>query len=106
MGKMIAVAADGMSEGGDVSAKGARAPYYLLYGAEGNFSESVPNPFAVGGGGAGFSVAKMLADLSVGTFVAGEIGGNMTDALAERGIRFVERTGSVAEALSGVAGER
>jgi predicted Fe-Mo cluster-binding NifX family protein len=103
--KTIAVAADRSSEGGDISPKGARAPQYLLYSAEGKFSEAVPNPFAVGGGGAGFSVAKMLADKGVDVFVAGEIGGNMVEALSDRGIRFVERTGSVAEAIAEVVGE-
>lgn len=100
----IAIASDKETEEGKVSTRAARAPYYLLYDAEEHLTESLKNPFAIGGGGAGFSVAKMLADRGVDTLIAGEIGGNMTGALDERGIRHIERSGSVTETLQAVVG--
>lgn len=100
----IAIASDDASGEGSVSARGGRAPYYLLYDGQGKLTEALKNPFAVGGGGAGFSVAKMLADHGVDICVAGEAGGNMTEALEGRGIRFVGHDGPVAEALRSVIG--
>lgn len=100
----IAIAADDGAGKGMVSDRGGRAPHYLLYDAEGSFLESLANPFAIGGGGAGFAVAKMLADKGVGVLVAGTIGENMTGALRERGIRHIGMNGAISDALRAVPG--
>jgi predicted Fe-Mo cluster-binding NifX family protein len=79
---ITAVAAEGSAPDAPVSDLGARAPYYLLF-EKGEMKEAVKNPFAVGGGGAAFSVAHLLAEKGVTRFVSGEIGPNMQDVLEE-----------------------
>jgi len=103
---MLAISTDRNTGEGDVSVRAARAPYYLIYDEQGNLLETLKNPFAIGGGGSGFSVAKMLADKGVDTFIAGEIGGNMAGALEGRGIRHIGRNGTVAEALELIVHDR
>jgi predicted Fe-Mo cluster-binding NifX family protein len=88
----IAIASEGDSEESEVSVRGGRAPYYLIY-ENGKLVEKVKNPFAVGGGGAGWSSAYMLAEKKVDKVVAGRFGPNMEFALKEKGIKFEEVTG-------------
>ncbi len=89
----IAIATTEDKEDAEISERGGRAPYYLIFNETGEVTESIKNPFAVGGGGAGYSVAKMLADKDVDVCVAGVIGGNMNEALSDREIKFVEKKG-------------
>ncbi len=93
----IAIATIDKNENSEISGLGARAPYYLIFNEQGELTETLSNPFAVGGGGAGFSVAKMLADKGVNVFVAGAIGDNMIGALEEREIKYYEKTGVAKE---------
>jgi predicted Fe-Mo cluster-binding NifX family protein len=81
----IAIASTGKTEDSDVSEVSGRAPYYLVF-EDGRLVKTIKNPFAVGGGGAGFGVAKMLADEHVELVVAGKFGGNMEGALKEKGL--------------------
>ena len=85
----IAIASEGKDKDSEVSQKGGRAPYYLIF-EDKKLVESIKNPFATGGGGAGFSVAYMLADKKVKLVIAGKIGGNMESALKEKKIEFKE----------------
>lgn len=85
----IAVATEGKAVESRVSSKGGRAPYYLIFEG-GKIVESIKNPFAVGAGGAGFSVAYMLAEKGVKKVVAGQIGANMVSALKDKDIIFIE----------------
>ncbi len=94
----IAVASVGKEESSEISQQAARAPYYLIF-EDGKLSETLENPFAVGGGGAGFAVAKMLADRGVKRVVAGKFGPNMAGALKERGVEHMEMSGKVSDAL-------
>lgn len=96
----IAIATTENKEDAQISEQGGRAPYYLIFDENGAVIEFIKNPFAVGGGGAGFSVAKMLADKNVDVCVAGVMGENMTGALEERGVKFVEKTGIAKEVAS------
>ena len=66
-----------------------RAPYFLIY-EDGKLVKTIKNPFAVGGGGAGFAVAKMLKDENVDAVVAGHYGENMSGALKEKGVKRIE----------------
>ena len=61
--------------------------------------EAIKNPFAKGGGGAGFSVAKMLADKNVNKLVAEKIGDNMEGALQERNIEYESASGLIQDYL-------
>jgi len=90
------------SEASSVASQAGRAPYYLIYDEKKDLLESISNPFAVGGGGAGFGVAKMLADKGVEIIVAGKFGDKMEQAIVGRGARHLEFDGSVADALEAV----
>lgn len=87
----IAIASEGKNIESEISERGGRAPYYLLFENK-KLIETIKNPFAVGSGGAGFSVAYMLAEKKVDLVIAGRIGGNMKSALDEKGIMFREES--------------
>lgn len=94
----IAIASEGKDLDSEISLKGGRAPYYLIF-ENGKLNETIKNPFSVGGGGAGWSVAYMLSGKDVSLFIAGQIGPNMESALKEKGIRIKIKTGKIREAL-------
>jgi len=85
----IAIASEGKDESSKISLRGGRAPYYLIF-EDKKLIETIKNPFATGSGGAGFSVAYMLAEKKVNLVIAGKVGGNMVSALKEKGIEFRE----------------
>jgi predicted Fe-Mo cluster-binding NifX family protein len=62
--------------------------------------EVISNPFSRGGGGAGFGVAKMLADKKVDIVIGSQIGGHMEEALQSRGLKYFEMEGRVKEAVA------
>lgn len=88
----VAIASEGKKEDSEVSLRGGRAPYYLIF-EDKKLIDTVKNPFAVGGGGAGWSVAKLLADKGVMLVIAGRVGPNMEFAFKEKGIKFKEIQG-------------
>jgi len=94
----IAVASEGKDFDSEISGRGGRAPFYLVF-EDKKLIETIKNPFATGGGGAGFSVAYMLAEKKVGLVIAGKVGGNMISALNEKGIKFKEASGKVSRAV-------
>ncbi len=94
----IAIASEGKTKDSTVSGRAGRAPYYLIFESK-KLLEAWKNPFAVGGGGAGFSVAKVLGDKGVKKIIAGKAGPNYAVALKERGIKFKEAEGKVSAFL-------
>ena len=92
----IVIASDGKDENSEISSRGARAPFYLIF-EKGKLVETIKNPFAIGGGGAGWSVAHMLADKKVDLVIAGRVGPNMEMALKEKGLKSKEASGKVKE---------
>ena len=94
----IAIASEGKEIESEISEKGGRAAYYLIFEKK-KLIETIKNPFAAGGGGAGFSVAYMLAEKKIDLVIAGKFGGNMESALKEKGLKFEEKTGKVKEIL-------
>ncbi|MBA7709318.1 hypothetical protein ES703_118232 [subsurface metagenome] len=88
----IAIASESKDIGSEVSLRGGRASYYLIFENK-KLIETIKNPFAIGGGGAGWSVAYMLADKKVDLVIAGKIGPNMEFALKEKKIKFKEKSG-------------
>ena len=98
----VAIAVINKEENAEISERAGKAPYYLIFDEKGEFVETVSSPFAVGGGGAGFAVAKMLADKGVDTFVAGTVGGNMAGALDAKGVKYFEKTGAAKQAAQEV----
>ena len=85
----IAIASEGKAIDSDISPKGGRAPYYLIF-EDKKLIEVLKNPFAVGSGGAGWSVAYMLFDKKVDLVIAGKIGSNMETALKQKKIKSKE----------------
>jgi len=90
----IAIASEGKDGNSEISSKGGRAPYYLVF-EKGKLIEVVKNPFALGGGGAGWSVAYMLADKKVDQVICGKLGPNMRNALEQKSLKFKEVSGKV-----------
>lgn len=95
----IAIASTEKNKNADVSDRAGRAPYYLIFDKSEDLIEEIDNPFSFGGGGAGLSVAKMLADKEVNIVIAGKFGPKMTGALEERGLKYYEFNGKVLDAL-------
>lgn len=98
----IAISSVGEDENSKVSEVSGRAPYYLIF-EDGKLVKKMKNPFRIGGGGAGFGIAEMLADEGVDMVISGNIGRNMKEALEAKGIKYKEVTGvSAKEALKGL----
>jgi len=95
----IAIASVEKNENSEISSRGGRAPYYLIFDENAKLLETVSNPFAMGGGGAGFAVAKMLADMKIDTVIAGAVGDKMATALDERGVKYYEKEGNIKTVL-------
>jgi len=95
----IAVAATGKTTDSPVSDAAGRAPFFLIFEND-ELVKTIKNPFRVGGGGAGFAAAEMLADEKIDLVIAGEFGRNMSGALDAKKIRHSEIVEvSVAKAL-------
>ena len=90
----IAIASEGKTKNSEISSRAGRAPYYLIFENK-KLVEVIKNPFAVGSGGAGWSVAYMLADKKVNQVIAGKIGPNMQTALKQKNLKFKEKQGKV-----------
>jgi len=99
----IAIASLGEDKQSQISDQAARAPYYLIFNEKGELLETLKNPFSVGGGGAGFAAAKMLADKEINLVIANNFGPNMIGALEERGLKFEEKTGKIEEIIKDLA---
>jgi predicted Fe-Mo cluster-binding NifX family protein len=95
----IAVAAIHKEETSEVSPRSGRSKFYLIFNENGELLEVLSNPFSRGGGGAGFGVAKMLADKGVTIVIGAAFGGHMEEILKARGLRYYEMSGTVKEGL-------
>lgn len=95
----IAIASEKDDVDGKVSETCARAAYFIMFENKEQI-KTIKNPFKVGGGGAGFSVAKVMEDEGVNLIICGRIGSNMKGALTERNIKYKElENTSIKEAL-------
>ena len=98
----IAVASEGKDENSKVSSISGRALYYLIFENK-KLVKAIKNPFRVGGGGAGFSVAQMVGNEEVNVVISGKFGTNIKSALEQKGIKiFVIKNKKVKEALKDV----
>lgn len=98
----IAVASTNKDKNSNISERAGRAPYYLIFSESGKVLEVINNPFSVGGGGAGYGVAKMLADKDVNTIVAEKFGPKMIEAMNERGLTYSTKTGKISDFISDI----
>jgi predicted Fe-Mo cluster-binding NifX family protein len=94
-----AIASQDRAADGAVAQRAGRAPYYLLFGADGDLLEVVENPSKDVGRRAGAGTAEFLGDKGATLVVAGHFGRNMVDALDLRGIGHFEFSGTIADAL-------
>ena len=90
----IAVASEGKNIESEISLNGGRAPYYLIF-EDKKLIETIKNPFAMGGGGAGWSVAKMLSEKKANLVIVGKIGSNMETALKQKSIKIKIASGNI-----------
>jgi predicted Fe-Mo cluster-binding NifX family protein len=102
-GLRVAVAAEASDARAPVSKIAARAPYILIFDTGGNLLESHQNPFAAASGDAGPPLANWLAERQVGTFVAGNFGAKLSQAMKEKSIRGKLASGSATAAVKAVA---
>jgi predicted Fe-Mo cluster-binding NifX family protein len=96
----IAVAAASDDVSADVSYYGGRAPFYLIFDAEGRLIESLPNPYLEWERHVGYAVAGLMVEEGIDVFIGGVIGPAMIEELSERGMRCVSTSGPVREAVS------
>ncbi len=83
----IAIAAGSKDPSGEVSPISGRAEYYLIF-ENGSLIKAMPNPFKIGGGGAGPSVVQMLHNEGVEKIVGGKFGEKMMESMEEKGIKY------------------
>ena len=102
----IAIAVENKNIESNVSMAVGRAPYYLLFEDNKQVKE-IKNPFAVGGGGAGFSVVQMLSNEDVNVVIGGKFGDNIISALKEKNMKHISALDKTAkEALSEALSEK
>jgi predicted Fe-Mo cluster-binding NifX family protein len=95
----IAVASQGKTIESPVAQRAARAPYFLLFGKDGELQGVLDNPHKDVNRRAGTGAAELLAQNEVTLVVAGVFGDNMTAALDSKAIRHMEFAGKVEEAV-------
>ena len=83
----IAIASNGKNINSIVSDVAGRAPFYLIFDNK-ELIKTIKNPFAVGGGGAGLGVVKMLEKENVEILIVGKVGGNLQSALDLAKMKF------------------
>jgi predicted Fe-Mo cluster-binding NifX family protein len=93
------VTADGTAPMAPVSEVAARAPYLLVFDAQGVFLEAIENPAVRFEHRAGPALAELLEELRVEVLIAGEIGRNLATALEDKNIRSVLASGAAAQAV-------
>lgn len=82
----IAIASEKKSIESNVCPTPGRAPFFLIFNDK-ELIKTIKNPFAVGGGGAGFGVIQMLSNEDVELIVSGKFGDNMISSLKEKNMK-------------------
>lgn len=100
----IAIAATSSDSDAQV-ARGARAPFYLLFDTASGLSEALVNPVSQSERGAGPQAAAFLISNGVSKIVAGDFGPKFRSELESKDITCVEKTGIVSEVLAELGDE-
>jgi len=77
----IAIATENNDPSAEISSQGARALFYLIFGADGHLIEILENPYASNATHVGPDVANMLNNMHVTKVIAGRIGEKFKDSL-------------------------
>ena len=95
----IAVPATGSEKNSLISEETGRASFFLFFDEKGNFLEVMKNPAKDQSGGISRTVVALLSDKNVTMIIAGSIGDKMKQALTDRHINFVNKTGTADDAV-------
>ena len=97
----ICFTSKGTTPDSQIEERFGRAPYFILIESGTGAFETIRNPFADGGGGAGPRAAQVLIANKVRALISGQVGGNARDVLAAAGIAMYTGPdgGSVSEAF-------
>ncbi len=82
----ICVTSSGSSADSRMDARFGRAEYFIIADTESMDFESVQNPAALAGGGAGVQSGQMMADRGIKAVVTGNVGPNAMNVLNASGI--------------------
>jgi len=92
-----AVATETDDPSAEISSQGARALFYLIFGADGELSEILENSYASNATDVGPDVANMLINMHVTKVVAGRFGHKFKEALKNNQVECIEQTGFAAQ---------
>jgi predicted Fe-Mo cluster-binding NifX family protein len=96
----IAIAATSSAKDAQVSKRGARSAYYLLYDTESSLFEVFSNPASQTERGAGPQAAAYLISRGVNKVVAGHFGSKFRIELEDVGIICIEKTGTISDVIA------
>lgn len=83
----IAIASENKTIESELCPTPGRTPYYLIF-ENNKLIKTLKNPFAVGGGGAGYGVVQMLSNEGVELIISGKFGDNIISALNEKNMKY------------------
>jgi predicted Fe-Mo cluster-binding NifX family protein len=94
----IAIATESTDSSVEISARGARALFFLVFGADGHLSEILENPYAGNATNVGPDVANMLINIHVTKVIAGRFGPRFEEALKNNHVECVWQMGLAVQA--------
>lgn len=93
----IAIATENNDPSAEISTQGARALFYLVFGADGHLSEILENPYAANATNVGPDVANMLISMHVTKVIAGRFGSKFRETLEHNHVECMEQNGFAAQ---------
>ena len=94
----IAIATESNASSAEISPRGARALFFLVFGEDGQLSEVLENPHAGNATNVGPDVANMLINIHVTKVIAGRFGPRFKEALDNNNVECVEEMGLAVQA--------
>lgn len=88
-GKVIGLTAKGPGLESDIDPNFGRAPYFLIYNAQTDQTESFENPSREASQGAGIQSARFFTDRKIDVLLTGQIGPNAEEVLQSAGIQII-----------------
>jgi len=93
----LAIATENNDPSAEISSQGARALFYLVFGADGHLSEILENPYAGNTTNVGPDVANMLIKMHITKVITGRFGPKFKEALQKKQVECIEQTGFAAQ---------